>query len=144
MNLLRLAEAVALYEDALQFVGDKIDPITNPPSLTFCSSAECSRSFGFTFQGAYTVGTVGIVIGPRGWKPYFVRHELIHHLQLERIGALRVWLFKPTWFVEGMAYSLSEDPRRPLPEPLEGYRAKFERWFVKVGKGQVWREAAKL
>ena len=102
------------------------------------------KSFGFTSANAYTVATVGVVMSNRGWKRYFVRHELIHHLQNEHLGSLRAWLFKPDWFREGMAYSLSQDPRRPLPEPLQGYRSEFEMWFRRVGSAQLWREAERL
>ena len=73
-----------------------------------------------------------------------MRHELIHHLQNERLGSLRTWLLKPDWFREGMAYSLSEDPRQPLPEPLQSYRARFETWFKQVGRSNIWTEAEHL
>lgn len=72
-----------------------------------------------------------------------MRHELIHHLQNERFGAVRNSFFKPTWFREGMAYSLSGDPR-PLPEPLQGYRAQFDAWFRGVGPARLWVEAEEL
>jgi hypothetical protein len=93
---------------------------------------------------AYTVGTVSMVIGHRGWRPYLVRHDLIHHLQNERLGGLNAWLLKPTWFREGMAYSLSQDPRHPLPAPLEGYRKDFESWFQHIDRDHLWVEAARL
>ena len=112
--------------------------------MIFCATQECSRSFGFTSNGAYNVATVGVVVSHRGWHSYFVRHELIHHLQNERLGSLNAWLLKPNWFKEGMAYSLSKDPRAPLPEPLQGYRAQFESWFKLVGADHLWAEAARL
>jgi hypothetical protein len=110
----------------------------------FCSTPACSKKFGFTRQNAYTVATVSFVISDRGWRPYFVRHELIHHLQNEHLGSLRAWLFKPAWFREGMAYSLSQDPRNPLPEPLQGYRSRFEVWLEEVGTDKLWVEAELL
>jgi hypothetical protein len=121
-------QAIALKSDAVAFVQKNLGTFERVPRVLYCSSARCAKSFGFSDQGAYTVGAAGIVIGPRGWQSYFVRHELIHHLQVERWGSLRTWLFKPDWLVEGMAYSLSEDPRHPLPEPLEGWRGRFESW----------------
>jgi hypothetical protein len=68
------------------------------------------------------------VIGPRAWKPFYVRHELIHYSQAERLGTLSL-LLKPQWFVEGMAYALSQDPRAPLAEPFESYRRSFLAWY---------------
>jgi len=140
----RLPEAEALRDEALVFVSSRVGRLQAVPRTVFCSSAECAKAFGFTSQGAYSVGTAGVVIGPRGWHPHFVRHEFIHRLQCERLGSLNAWLFKPNWFLEGMAYSLSEDPRRPLPEPLEGWRREFEAWYPTVGLGNLWSAAEAL
>ncbi len=112
--------------------------------MIFCSGRACSKSFGFTYDGAYNVGTFGLAISYRGWHPYFVRHELIHHLQNERLGSLNAWLFKPNWFKEGMAYSLSQDPRRPLPEALESYRTTYEAWAKGIALQDIWAEAEHL
>ena len=140
----RRAEAMRLYADALEYVQARVGSLETPPRAVFCSTQACSRSFGFSGQNAYTFGTMSFVISDRGWRPYFVRHELIHHLQNERLGALPAWLFKPVWFREGMAYSLSGDPRNPLPEPLQSYRARFDAWFKDVGPAQLWSEAGRL
>ena len=139
-----LAAAQALYRDALAFVDARVGRIAAPPRMAFCSTLACSRRFGFTSQGAYTVGTSGIAISHRGWAPYFARHELIHHLQNERLGTLRAGFFKPAWWREGMAYSLSEDPRRPLPASLEGLRAHYETWAGSQRGRDVWQAAASL
>src|SRR4051812_25186720 len=140
----RRAEAVALYLDAVRDVQKLLGPLETHPLTVFCSTRTCAQSFGFSGQNAYTFGSYAIVIGDRGWRPYFVRHELIHHLQNQRIGSLRMWLLKPMWFREGMAYSLSADPRRPLPEPLESYRFSFEAWYRQVGLHRLWKEAEEL
>lgn len=139
-----LPEATALYDEAVRFVQLDIGELRTLPRAVFCFTQACSQAFGATSPTAYNVGTFAVVIGNRGWKPYFVRHELIHHLQSERLGSLRNWLFKPVWFREGMAYSMSEDPRRPLPEPLQGYRSQFENWLQRVGRAQLWSEAERL
>ena len=115
----RFIEATKLYEEAVGFVQSRVGMIQSPPRAIFCSTAKCSRSFGLTRVRAYNVATVSLVIGDRGWRAYFVRHELIHHLQNERLGSLNAVLLKPTWFREGMAYSLSGDPRHPLPPLLK-------------------------
>lgn len=143
-DLQKLELATTLRDEAVQFVEAKIDRLADAPKFVFCSSPMCAQSFGFTTNAAYHVGTFGIVIGPRGWQPHFVRHELIHHLQMEKIGSLHALIFTPAWFIEGMAYSLSEDPRRPLPQPLEDWRAQFERWFPSVADRDLWTEARTL
>jgi len=140
----RLSEATELYEGAIRHVREHVGEFQAEPRAVFCSTIACSESFGFTSVLAYNVGTFGVVISHRAWRPYLVRHELIHHLQNERLGSLRTWLLKPDWFREGMAYSLSEDPRQPLPEPLQSYRARFETWFKQVGRSNIWTEAEHL
>jgi len=138
----RLQEATALLDEAEQYVRHNVDDTQSVPRAIFCSQPACSEAFGLGSAAARNFGTFAVVIGHKAWKPYFVRHELIHHLQSERLGSLNNWLLKPTWFREGMAYSLSGDPRRPLPQPLEGWRAEFEIWYP--GKEQLWSEADRL
>jgi hypothetical protein len=148
-DLSRADEAKNLYRNAIVFVQSEIVEISKLPRAIFCSGKECSSKFGlyrgsYGYAGAYNVGTFGIVISYRGWHPYYVRHELIHHVQNERLGSLNAWFFKPDWFKEGMAYSLSKDPRHPLPDTLEGYRKKYDAWAANLNLSQIWEEAEKL
>ena len=140
----RRAEALALYQEAVQYVQTNVGPLQKVPRAVFCSMPACSKKFGFSYDGAYNVGTFGVAVSHRGWHAYFVRHELIHHLQNEHLGSLRAWFFKPAWFKEGMAYSLSQDPRNPLPEPLQAYRSQFDSWVKTVGITRLWAEAERL
>jgi hypothetical protein len=57
-----------------------------------------------TMNSAATIGTFRIVISPRAWKPYYVCHEMIHHLQNEKLGMINAWR-KPKCFIADMAYS---------------------------------------
>ena len=143
-DLTKLDHARALRDESVGFVESRVGKLSNIPKYIFCSSDECAKSFGFTSNAAYHVGTFGIVIGPRGWHAHFARHELIHHLQMENIGSLHALMFTPTWFIEGMAYSLSEDPRRPLPQPLEEWRSQFESWYPTVSQQDLWARALAL
>jgi hypothetical protein len=139
----RAREAKELYEDAFRFVEAKVGPLKSGFPVVFCQSEACAQAFGLGRSTAKTFGPLGTVVGPRAWKPYYVRHELIHRLQNERLGALRV-LRSPEWFIEGMAYSLSEDPRDRLAEPFERYRSRFEAWLRSVGREKMWEQARKL
>jgi hypothetical protein len=65
-------------------------------------------------------------MAPRGWRPFFVRHELIHCCQAENLGRLAFYLQAP--LAEGMANSLSDDPHNPLCAPFEQWRPQFEEW----------------
>lgn len=143
-DLSRLEQARFLRDESVNFVESRVGRLAQVPRFIFCSAAPCERSFGFTGNAAYHVGTFGVVIGPRGWQRHFARHELIHHLQMENIGSLHALLFTPTWFIEGMAYALSEDPRHPLPEPLEGWRSQFEHWIASVPGQDLWLAARAL
>jgi len=142
-DVARTQEASALYDNALRFVASTVGPFQDNPRVVFCSTEACFRSFGFEKASASTVGKSGIVISPRGWTPYYVRHEMIHHLQAEQLGVL-TQLLRPEWFIEGMAYSLSEDPRQPLPDRWQQRRTEFEAWYQKVGKGNLWEAARAL
>jgi hypothetical protein len=139
----RADEAQALYAEAEAYVSANVEQIGRPPKLVFCATEACAQSFGLGARAAVTVGTLGTVIGPRAWVPYLVRHEMIHYVQGRRINVLRL-LFKPRWFVEGMAYAMSGDPRVPLPEPFEAYRRAFVEWYANVGRERLWEEARRL
>ncbi len=148
-DLERTDEAITLYENAIKHVQSEVGEIQNIPHAVFCSGKKCSSSFGlyrgsYGYAGAYNVGTYGLVISYRGWHPHYIRHELIHHVQNERLGSFNAWLFKPDWFKEGMAYSLSKDPRVPLPGILEVYRKKYNIWSSNLNTSQIWEEAKKL
>lgn len=56
---------------------------------------------------------------------------------------IKAWR-EPNWFMEGMAYSLSEDPGQKLSEPFEQYRSQFEDWYRLAGKERLWTEGRNL
>ena len=144
ITLRRIGQALArLYDETFGFVNFSVGAIARKPRVIFCASTACFQSFGFKRAAAHTVGKSGIVIGPRGWKDYTVRHEMIHHLQAERMGVFRQWR-RPTWFTEGMACLLGRDPRANLGEPWQRYRSEFEKWYRTIGAERLWEEARKL
>ena len=97
------------------------------PKIIFCSTEKCQGTFGLGNKAGFTLGTLGIVIAPRGWKEHYVAHELIHYWQAENFGNL-VLLNGEPWLIEGMAYALSGDPRKTLHEPFESYSTRFREW----------------
>jgi len=123
----QLPRARDLTVSALAAVTEKLGPHEFRPRVIFCRSEECFHIFGRRRSTADTFGDKAILIGPRGWAPHYVEHELIHVAQYQRLGFWRAWR-APQWLREGMAYSLSGDPRRPLPGELEEWRARFEGW----------------
>lgn len=139
----RFGEVERLYNDALQFVVLSVASIEKTPRVIFCATESCFHSFGFSKSTANTVGEFGIVISPRAWSQTYLRHEMIHHIQAERMGMYKQWR-SPEWFKEGMAYSLSKDSRKNLAEPFQQYRAKFAEWYQSVGNERLWEEAKNL
>jgi hypothetical protein len=128
----RAKEAEALYEASVASVESKLTIFDRKPRFVFCSTMKCFTSFGFNKSAGQSIGGFGVVIGPRGWKNYYVEHELIHQWQSLNFGVIRSWL-APEWIIEGMAYSLSDDPRAILHEPFQTYREKYSRAFGRLG-----------
>jgi len=139
----RHQEAEVLYRDALHYVSSVTGSFQQNPRVIFCSTEDCYRSFGFKKASATNVGRSGIVVSPRGWKGFYLRHEMIHHRQSEELGIFSS-LFKPEWLIEGMAYSLSNDPRQQLSDRWQRAREKFGDWLEKVGNEHLWQEARKI
>jgi hypothetical protein len=138
----RLGEARELAAQAQFFVEGKLGPLAKKPTVVFCATQACADYFGLGRRSAVTMGTWGSVIGPRAWKPYYVRHELIHQEQALHLGVLPL-LWTPDWIREGMAYGLSDDPRAPLAEPFESQRNQFMTWYAGHVGGDVWAELRK-
>lgn len=120
--------AQQLYDEALRQVEFKLSGFADKPRVVFCSTQACFSRFGFAKSAANSIGDFGVVIAPRGWTAYYVEHELIHQWQARNWGVITTWLAEP-WLTEGMAYSLSDDPREPLSEPFEGYRDQYRMVF---------------
>ena len=140
----RVSEARALRAEAMSFVRDWAGNFEAQPRFIFCTTGTCEKTFGFKGNAAYSVGARALVVAAHGWKTYYVRHELIHCVQVERIGGFRMLLHTPTWLIEGMAYSASQDPRRPLLEPWESHRRQYESWAETVVAKELWSKAAAL
>ncbi|MEC7118482.1 MAG: hypothetical protein VXW65_01065 [Pseudomonadota bacterium] len=137
----RLKEARHLLTTSISFVEQELGQFQSIPKAVFCTTRKCASKFGLDQSVAFDVGSSGVIFSERAWHPHFVRHELIHHLQNERLGTLNVWLHKPSWLIEGMAYSRSRDPRQPLPEPLQSWRNQYEQWEQQDLSANLWERA---
>ena len=87
---------------------DVLGPLKNYPKAVFCATQECFETFGFKQAAASAVGKSALVIGLRGWKPHYIKHEIVHYWQAENIGIIKM-LLMDDWLIEGMAYALSDD-----------------------------------
>ena len=59
------------------------------------------------------------------------------------MGVISQWN-SPNWFIEGMAYMLSEDPREQLSKSHQEYREKFSKWSKAVGKDKLWEASPEI
>lgn len=133
----RLTTAEQLYKDGSTVASKAVGKFRHAPRMVFCATSQCASMFGVGTRAAEAVGDIGLVVAPRGWTTFYVAHELIHHRQAEELGNLALFM-KPKWMIEGMAYSLSEDPRHPLGGPLEQWRSRFDAWRADRGTGDLW------
>jgi hypothetical protein len=133
----RLAEAQALYEAAHAAVASRLAPLRGRPLTVFCSTRTCYHAFGGGMERGMALFDLGIILAPDSWVPHIVEHELIHMLQSERIG-LYQRLRAPAWYVEGMAFTLSEPPAYDLPDYAQPLVAEYSVWEARVGRAAVW------
>lgn len=132
-----LERARSLRNDAVAFVQSRLGPFRKPPRVLFCATKTCYGRFANPQTLGINLGTMGAVINETGWSEHIVRHELIHHWQSENFGKIATAVSLPRWYIEGMAYTLSKDPRHPLPHaPAQAWRAQFEEW---IADGNDWR-----
>ncbi|WGY70842.1 hypothetical protein KEC55_27905 [Burkholderia cepacia] len=136
----KLGDAQQLYRDGYARAAAAVGPFHEAPRVVFCSTRACADAFGLGARAALTLGNFGVAVAPRGWTTYFIAHELIHHRQAEVLGNLAV-ATKPRWLIEGMAYSLSDDPRHPLAQPFEAWRTRFDTWHAALGGQPLWDAA---
>ncbi len=120
----RFDAAAALLEEARRDLEERWGLRVEAPKIVFCSTTECQETFGLSSKAGLTLGTLGILIAPRGWQRHYVVHELVHYWQAQSFGPLTGLLGEP-WLIEGMAYAMSGDPRATMHEPFESYRRQF-------------------
>jgi len=86
--------------------------IEQSPKVFACSTEECFISHGGVgVQKGKAYGKSMLLLSPRGLDAVIASHELTHIELHGRIGAFRSWRAIPSWFDEGLAVLVSEDPR---------------------------------
>ena len=139
-NVASLGKARMLYSEGYEKVVAAVGPFHKMPRVVFCTTSACAGTFGAGRRAAQTVFDFGVVVAPRGWKSFYLAHELIHYRQAESLGYIAM-IAKPRWLIEGMAYSLSDDPRHPLSQPIEHWRTQFDTWHAGIGSRDLWEAA---
>jgi hypothetical protein len=85
--------------------------IEGSPNIFACSTEECYISHGGVSAKGKAFGSSFLLLSPRGLDVVIVSHELTHIELHSRVGAFRSWRSIPSWFDEGLAVLVSEDPR---------------------------------
>ncbi|MCP1107855.1 hypothetical protein M6G53_21005 [Serratia nevei] len=140
-DVAKLEDAQKLYRTGYEHATTAVGPFIGSPKVVFCSTERCAEMFGMEKRAAAAIGDLGLIIAPRGWTPFYLTHEMIHYRQAESFGNLAM-LTKPSWLIEGMAYSMSGDPRR-LGAPFDEWRTQFDMWHATLGTQPV-LQAAKV
>ena len=104
-NSQQRAELVDLLEGSRQRIADIYGlPKANPLVISI-RSRMADFWFGSNEYGStiFAFNRACVVIGPKGHNLDVVSHELVHAEIFERVGAVRRFLYLPTWFDEGAA-----------------------------------------
>ncbi|MFL4453796.1 hypothetical protein QTO19_20950 [Serratia marcescens] len=141
-DVAKLVDAQKLYRTGYAHASTAVGPFIGSSRVVFCSAAACAEMFGMGKRAAAAIGDLGLIVAPRGWTAFYLTHEMIHYRQAESFGNLAM-LTKPSWLIEGMAYSMSGDPRS-LGAPFEEWRTQFEMWQATLGNQSVLQAAKNI
>jgi hypothetical protein len=114
----RAALTTALAEGEKK-VADFYDGLRTAPRILACATRACVERLGGGGSKGAAYLSVGLRLAPDGLDPVIIAHERAHVELHGRIGLLNFWTGAiPTWFDEGLAAVVSDDPRyfRPVGE----------------------------
>lgn len=84
------------------------------PDILICSTDECFSLLGGTVQRGLQLGKSKIIISPKGLTPPILAHEWSHAELRTRMDARFDGILgipsMPTWFDEGLAVAVSDEP----------------------------------
>ena len=115
-------EILKIVSEAGQRVGRCYGNTTAKPKLLFCSSEAAFQSFGGTKEGGMTYFAYASLLSPRGQSAAIVAHEWSHAEFYSRVG-FWAWRRTPQWFDDGLAVTVSEEPRHSESVYLEAIQA---------------------
>jgi hypothetical protein len=97
-------------EKIIDFYGSAI----SSPDFLICSTYECFSGLGGTVQRGLQLGKSKILISPKGITAPILAHEWSHAELRTRMDARMDGIFGipsvPTWFDEGLAVAVSDEP----------------------------------
>ena len=99
-----------MVEESKSQLANYYGDVSTTPKLLFLSSESGFRSFGGTGETGMSFFGYASLFSPRGLSSPIVAHEWSHVELYSRLG-FRNWRRVPQWFDEGLAVTVSEEPR---------------------------------
>lgn len=131
--------AIEAKEKIVSFYGSTM----SAPDILACSTKECFADLGGTVQRGLLLGKKKILISPKGLTTPILAHEWSHAELRTRMGTRLDGVFGipaiPTWFDEGLAVAVSEEPshsekvweeivKAKMPTPALASLASLREW----------------
>jgi len=102
--------ALDLVAESEQRLARYYGNVASTPKLLFCSTEACFRSFGGSTNRAKSFGDYASFFSPRGLSVPILSHERSHAELYSRAGGFLTMRRVPSWFDEGLAVAVSEEP----------------------------------
>ena len=110
------ARVAAVLEQARNRVAGFYGDLQTQPRILVCVSDGCYQKIRYVGSRGNAFGDLALELSPRGIDPVTAAHELSHMELHHRIGLIRYFLGAiPSWFDEGLAVVVSDDPRYLRP-----------------------------
>jgi hypothetical protein len=114
MSILQRSDFLRTVTEARKKISSFYGGIFSEPQILACSTEECFVGIGGRQQRGLHIGKSKILISPRGLTIPILTHEWSHAELSTRMGARMDGVFGipsiPTWFDEGLAVAVSEEP----------------------------------
>jgi hypothetical protein len=113
------AKLIAARTEGEKKVADFYGGLQTAPTMLACATRACADRLGSGNSKGAAYLSIGLRLSPGGLDPVIIAHERAHVELHGRIGLLNFWTGAiPTWFDEGLAVVVSDDPRyfRPASE----------------------------
>jgi hypothetical protein len=106
------AKLIAARTEGEKKVSDFYGELRTAPTMLACATRACADRLGSGNSKGAAYLSIGLRLSPDGLDPVIIAHERAHVELHGRIGLLNFWTGAiPTWFDEGLAVVVSDDPR---------------------------------
>jgi len=151
MNADARANAVAVVQQARERVGRFYGERLRDTPVLICATGACYQRLRGGGSRGMAIYDFALMLAPSGVSETIAAHELSHIEFHARIGAWRIFRDAvPTWFDEGLAVVVSDDPRYLDPPDLADrcrdtiteLPVTLREWLRAAGKQPLYHDAA--